>query len=604
MSSMSKVAGLSRFITTLPTMKTSLPLIVILSAFIGILIILIEPLNISLPFKFLFGAITGFIIFGLSTIFSGLITSVVVSKLNGLNIKKKHGIFLSLSSLFIIIVLTLLFIIISFFTNDLIINSIYLSCTMIFGWNFLVIWGVSNLNVIKSALIGLVHPLLIILFLTITGQLLHISFIITIGVVGSLIKFFVGCIIMFAFLYIFVNTLNAPMKNNLGYKGTELLSFFIAHMNDGLTYLEELFASVGEDIDTLVGIISFKDEEDNIKALFLSPSVHPGPIGGVGGANMPTILANKYDHFTMVAHGPSTHDFNPVSVDEINKITEAVDKGLNEIEYSDKASKFRRYNHKKANIGVQFFNEGMFMLSTFAPSGSDDIEFSTGLAMMIKSQKQCQVKNSIVVDCHNSFNVEKGEVLPGNPEVFQILNAIEQIDTSEEKYPIKVGTSTNKMSELDKTHGVGESGLKVIVIEVDNQRTAIALFDSNNMELGFRETIMNSLSDLPIDELEVLTTDTHTVNTLSRGYNPIGITEKDKIIEYLREGITEAIEDLEPVKAGTNIKKIKGLKAFGANNSVELVSTISSIVVVGKRLFPLIFILTLLCEIIWIFLII
>ena len=129
MSSMSKVAGLSRFITTLPTMKTSLPLIVILSAFIGILIILIEPLNISLPFKFLFGAITGFIIFGLSTIFSGLITSVVVSKLNGLNIKKKHGIFLSLSSLFIIIVLTLLFIIISFFTNDLIINSIYLSYT-------------------------------------------------------------------------------------------------------------------------------------------------------------------------------------------------------------------------------------------------------------------------------------------------------------------------------------------------------------------------------------------------------------------------------------------------------------------------------------------
>ncbi len=602
MSSMSKVASLSRFITTLPTMKTSLPLIVILSAFIGILIILIEPLNISLPFKFLFGVIAGFIIFGLSTIFSGLITSVAVSKLNGLNIKKKHGIFLSLSSLFIIIVLTLFFIIISFFTNDLIISSIYLSCVMIFGWNFLVIWGVSNLNVIKSALIGLIHPLLVILFLTITGQLLHISFIITIGVVGSLIKFFVGCIIMFAFLYIFVNTLNAPMKNNLGYNGTELLSFFIAHMNDGLTYLEELFASVGEDIDTLVGIISFKDEEDNIKALFLSPSVHPGPIGGVGGANMPTILANKYDHFTMVAHGPSTHDFNPVSVDEINKITEAVDKGLSEIEYSAKASKFRRYNHKKANIGVQFFNDGMFMLSTFAPSGSDDIEFSTGLAMMIKSQKHCQVKNSIVVDCHNSFNVEKGEVLPGNPEVFQILNAIEQIDTSEEKYPIKVGTSTNKMSELDKTHGVGESGLKVIVIEVDNQRTAIALFDSNNMELGFRETIMNSLSDLPIDELEVLTTDTHTVNTLSRGYNPIGITEKDKIIEYLREGISEAIEDLEPVKAGTNIKKIKGLKAFGANNSVELVSTISSIVVVGKRLFPLIFILTLLFEIIWIFL--
>lgn len=602
MSSMSKVAGLSKYITTLPKTKFSLTIITILSIIMGVLIFVIEPLNTNLINKIIYGAISGFIIFGLSSFITGILNYQIVKKFNGLNIKQKHSLFLSLTSLIVIFLITIVFIIISLFSSDLIINSIYFSCVIVFGWNFLVILGTSNMSYMKSSLVALIQPLLIILLLTITGQILNIPFIMQIGASGSLIKFLVGSLIIFFFLYAFIDIMRSPMKNNVGYDGIKLLSYFIAHMNEGLTYLEELFDSVGEEIDTIIGIISFKDVNDNIKALFVSPSVHPGPIGDVGGANMPTIIANKYNHFTMVAHGPSTHDFNPVSVNEINKIVKAIDDGLEEIEYSNKASKFIRYNYEKANIGVQFFENGMMMLSTFAPSGSDDIEFSTGLAMMIKSQLQCNIKNSIIVDCHNSFNVEKGGVLPGNPEVFQILNAISKIDSDTEKYPLKIGISTNPMQELDKINGVGDSGLKVIVLEVENQRTAVALFDSNNMELGFRETIMNSLSDLPIDELEVLTTDTHTVNTLSRGYNPIGISEKEKIIEYLRYSINEAINDLEPVKAGTNLKKIRGLKAFGANNSVELVSTISSITIVGKKLFPIIMITSLIFEIIWIFL--
>jgi putative membrane protein len=140
-----------------------------------------------------------------------------------------------------------------------------------------------------------------------------------------------------------------------------------------------------------------------------------------------------------------------------------------------------------------------------------------------------------------------------------------------------------------------------MVIQAGEQKTAIALFDSNNMELGFRETILKELNDLPIDELEVLTTDTHSVNTLANGYNPIGVSEKSKIIEYLRESILTALEDLEPVEAGTDINKIKNLKTFGPNNSTELISTISSIVAVSKIMAPLIFITALIFVFIWIY---
>ena len=316
---------------------------------------------------------------------------------------------------------------------------------------------------------------------------------------------------------------------------------------------------------------------------------------------MPTILANKFDHFTMVAHGPSTHDFNPIAVSEIDKIENTVKEGLKNVTYSQDASKFVRYNSEKANIGVQFFNEGMVILSTFAPEAVDDIEFGVGLTMMAQSRSKCNVKDSVIVDCHNSFEPESGEVLPGNAEVFHLIDVIDKINPDQNKDSIKIGCWQDNMETLDKQEGVGESGIKTMVIEVSNQRTAYVLFDSNNMEIGFRQEIMDAVSDLEIDEIEVMTTDTHTVNTISRGYNPIGIAKRKEIIEYVRISINEAIKDLEKVEVGTGTEKIIGLNTFGPNNSTELISTISSVVAVSKIIAPVLLITALIIVFMWIF---
>ena len=99
-----------------------------------------------------------------------------------------------------------------------------------------------------------------------------------------------------------------------------------------------------------------------------------------------------------------------------------------------------------------------------------------------------------------------------------------------------------------------------------------------------------------------MTTDTHTVNTLSAGYNPVGTVEKEQIIDYIKLSIIESINDLEPVEVGTNTERILNLKTFGPNNSTELISTISSIVAVSKIIAPLTFIVAILFVFIWIFL--
>ncbi len=601
MSSMSSVAGLSKYITTLPKTQFSIIGMVVISFLIGISYYLIELFPSIGILEIVFGGLFGLMVFGASSIMSGALNQQVISILHGINLKIKHSMFLSSLSMTILGLMVLGGCILSrIFHADLFFNSLLFGCVLIYGFNTLVFWATAKVRFTSAVTTGLIQPALILaMYILLTFFSSDTSFIGPV-IYQIIIKAAIAGIIFVLAIYAFIKIIASPFKKNLGIGVLDLLSLFIAHMNEGSNSLEGLFENMSEAIDTVVTFISFKTE-NGIKALFISPSVHPGPLGDLGGSNMPTILANKFDHFTMVAHGPSTHDFNPIAVSEIDKIENSVKRGLKNVEYSPNASKFVRYNSQKANIGVQFFNEGMVILSTFAPEAVDDIEFGVGLTMMAQSRSRCDVKDSVIVDCHNSFTPESGEVLPGNSEVFHLIDVIDKINPNQSKGDIKIGCYENDMPEFDKQEGIGESGIKTMVIEVDNQRTAYVLFDSNNMEIGFRQEIIDAVSDLDIDEIEVMTTDTHTVNTLSRGYNPIGIAKRAEIIEYVKISIKEAINDLEKVEVGTGTEKIENLNTFGPNNSTELISTISSVVAVSKIIAPVLLITALAIAFIWIF---
>jgi putative membrane protein len=599
---MSSVAGLSKYIKTLPKTKFTIIGILIISFLIGSTYYLIDLVpNQGIILDFIYGGLFGFMVLGVASIMSGALNQQVIKSLHGINLKIKHSMFLSGLSMFILGIFILGGCVVSRILNvDIFVNSALFGLVIVYGFNTLVFWATSKVRFTVAAITGFIQPVLIAtMYILISFLFIDTSFMGPV-LIQVIFKTLVASIIFVLAIYAFITVIASPFKKNLGIGVLDLLSLFIAHMNEGSNSLEGLFENMSEAIDTLVSFVSFKGE-NGIKALFISPCVHPGPLGDIGGSNMPTILANKFDHFTMVAHGPSTHDFNPIAVSEIDKIEDAVKDGLERVEYSENASRFVRYNSKKANIGVQFFNKGMVILSTFAPEAVDDIEFGVGLTMMAQSRSKCSVEDSIIVDCHNSFTPESGEVLPGNSEVFQLIDVIDKIDPNQETHEIRVGCYEDTMGDLDKHEGIGESGIKTMVIEVAGQRTAYVLFDSNNMEIGFRQEIIDAVSDLEIDEIEVMTTDTHTVNTLSRGYNPIGIAKRPEIIEYVKISINEAIKDLEKVEVGTGTNKIENLNTFGPKNSTELISTISSVVAVSKIIAPVLLITALLIVFIWIF---
>ena len=89
MSSMSSVAGLSKYIKTLPRTSTSMTYIGILSFLTGIIYFLVNPQN-SLSNNIFMEGICTFIIFGVSSILSGSLNQYGVKVLHGINLKMKR----------------------------------------------------------------------------------------------------------------------------------------------------------------------------------------------------------------------------------------------------------------------------------------------------------------------------------------------------------------------------------------------------------------------------------------------------------------------------------------------------------------------------------
>ena len=603
MPSSDRIMGLSKYIVSLPGTTFSIASMVVLSFILGCIVSALQPsANYSLLYSIIYGGAAGFLIFGLTSIMSGAVTQPMINALEGRHMKMKQSMFLSLLSMLLVGFVYLIGSLISSFSiYSYTIDALVYGCVIIFAIRILVLWGTSNISFFKSLPAAVTQPALIISMVIVIVSLTSITT--NIGyfsILALIIKILIASLILVVAIYSFVIIIESPMKRNLGVGGLELLSLFLAHVTEGSNALEGLFEDMGEPIDTIIGIAAFKGK-NGLKAIFLSPSVHPGPVGNIGGGNMPTMLSNKFDTFTMVSHGPSTHDFNPVSTKEVVKIEKVVKNTLENLEYSNKASKFFRVQSGDAKIGVQFFDNNLILLATMAPVGFDDMDFGVGLALINLAKARTNADNVLLVECHNAFKGDGGRILPGNKEVFELMDAVEKIKKSEEQYSLRVGIASDPMEDISKEEGVGESGVKSMIVEVDNQKTGYILLDSNNMVIGFRERIINQLKKLGLDEAEIMTSDTHYVNALSGGHNPVGKKSQDIIFEKIIACTENAIKDLEDVTVASEVSKIEDLKTLGPTHATELVTTISSIVAVSKIFAPLIFIIAFLSAFIWIF---
>ena len=91
MSSMSSVAGLSKYIKTLPKTKYSIIGMVIISCLMGSTYYLIDSIpSYGILEDIFYGGLFGLMVFGFTSIMSGALNQQTISSMGGINLKIKH----------------------------------------------------------------------------------------------------------------------------------------------------------------------------------------------------------------------------------------------------------------------------------------------------------------------------------------------------------------------------------------------------------------------------------------------------------------------------------------------------------------------------------
>ncbi len=374
-----------------------------------------------------------------------------------------------------------------------------------------------------------------------------------------------------------------PLERASGVDGLSMLRYSLDHMTErgreGREEMEAFFESFAHSVSVPIGVLSLR-LKGGMSALLVVPSVHPGPYGHLGGSDLPSKLAKGLGDLAsqvMVPKGPSTHDQNPATSSECDRMAVWVRDAVPRLKYHERASKFVRVTEGNASVCCQIFDGTALLLASLAPNPTDDIDFATGFSAA-RVAKESGVQDALFVDAHNCLQQGSGAVHFGTEDCFSILEGTrkavsEALATMADGFRVGVGANTDLVSP---EMGLGPRGIQAVLIEVDGQSTAYILFDGNNMVPGLREKLLSGVEDL-VDDAEVMTSDNHIVNNTLPGYNPVGWRmEHEQLIRATRDAVEQAAGSLELGTASAFTGVLEGVKVWGHQTAVRLTTAIQS----------------------------
>ncbi|NYT05034.1 MAG: DUF2070 family protein [Methanomicrobiales archaeon] len=378
-------------------------------------------------------------------------------------------------------------------------------------------------------------------------------------------------------IVLFIWLVERPLKRNFHISALNFINAFIAHNTDGSKQLETFFHDIGEAVYVPQASIFFS-RQDGEPALLTVPNLHPGPMGEIGGANLPRILHGALGNHTFVAHGCATHDFNLVSAGEVDKIIAAVRASSEDTVYSDRAGISTRCTYGSVQVLAQRFGDTLLMVATRSPAMTEDLDYPIGLAIMADGRRH--FTHVAFVDAHNCMVDVTSPVMPASLVAYEYMRACELAAEgcrAQEQHAFSVGVSHVRVP-FSREEGFGDLGIQVLVVRADRQDTAYILVDGNNMASGVRERIREQIIGI-VDECEVMTTDTHVVNTIT-GKNPVGYrVSADAMLPYFVDAVQQAVEDCRPARAAGATAWCEGIVVFGSHSVSQLASTVNAMLV-------------------------
>ncbi len=365
---------------------------------------------------------------------------------------------------------------------------------------------------------------------------------------------------------VIVWTVIADRAGRPGVKSTFGLfrAFLVAWSENRVDMIEELIEARAHENVITTKVIRFSFAGD--QAVIILPEVHPGPFSMVGGSNLPFLLYERFSKRALVMHSVSDHSLNIPSKKEVEKYI----KDLGQMTTTEKGDSCSAPVQVKINnstsTGIAFGNTAMVMLS-LAPTGMEDIPRSVS-SELESFGAAIGFPDVLVVDCHNAM----GRHLSDSDRKDLIASAkqcLDQLKKQPQKH-FRVGfASLDDIDDrIDRTEELGQGGLAVLVINVDNKNYAIGWADSNNMQNTVRNYIVSKMNG-DATMLEICSSDTHSTSGKRTrvGYFALGTTTSpDKIAAVYNQLCSKAIE-------------------MAAGSAFELACAQSAIKVMGKKQF-------------------
>ncbi|PKL68540.1 MAG: DUF2070 domain-containing protein [Methanomicrobiales archaeon HGW-Methanomicrobiales-1] len=374
-------------------------------------------------------------------------------------------------------------------------------------------------------------------------------------------------------VFVFINVIERPMKANFKVGPLELANAFLAHLSEGSHKLDDFFRSIGESV--VVPQVSLVLQREGKEEIFLTvPNVHPGPLGEIGGSNLPKILHGMLGNASMVFHGSASHDFNPVDEVEVRKVGDAVLLARPLSCSNTGCTKSARYRCGSVDVLAQAFGDTIIVVATRSPLVTEDLDFSVGFSIMKSGEKY--FRHAGFVDAHNCMDALEDGVYPATELAMEYIGAAEDAfaaTAQAEQVRFSAGYAARALP-FSRQEGFGDLGVQVLVVDAGGQKTAYLLFDGNNMQTGARDEIRRRLLTC-VDECEVMTTDTHVVNTVS-GRNQVGLRiPVDSFYPLVKEAVMEALADAAPARSAGATAWCRGIVVFGSQRISQIASTVN-----------------------------
>jgi putative membrane protein len=322
---------------------------------------------------------------------------------------------------------------------------------------------------------------------------------------------------------------------------------YLASQGNDFEDAEELMEQRSSETKVSTEQIKFSTKDGQKEFRMVLPGIHPGPYHPVGGSNIPYLIYKNLASSAMVMHSISDHALNLPSRNEVERFLKNLEKSKVKEEGMKCTEPVTVQINKARVTGLLFGNNPLLFLS-LSPHGMEDLP-SYMKTEIVQYADNRNYSRTMIVDCHNAM----GEEISKEDGEDMLKAAKSCLDTliTKDSFPIEFGyANTDDMDVWTEDLGMG--GLGIICFKLNEKKYFLGWADSNNMENGIREKIIDIFAKRDYQLIEICTSDTHYAPVKARnrnGYYQLGlITSAEKLAKWFFEIAKNAENNISSAK--------------------------------------------------------